>query len=25
MHYPHHGSYIMVVDQSDCVTETSWV
>jgi len=25
MHYPHHGSYIKVVDQSDCVTETSWV
>jgi len=24
MYYPQHGSYIKVVDQSDCVTETSW-
>jgi len=24
MYYPHHGSYIKVVDQSDCIKETSW-
>ena len=24
MYHPHHGSYKKVVDQSDCITETSW-